>query len=177
MLLVGKKVKTRPHDLKVDGNLKSFYDFKSTLIDGTHFDINELRGKKVLIVNTASKCGYTPQFSELQELQEKMKGKLIVLGFPSNNFNQQELDSNDEITEFCQVNYGVGFQMFAKSDVIGKNQNPLFNWLSLKDLNGWNNQAPTWNFCKYLINERGELTNFFSSSVSPLSKSLLRAID
>ncbi|MEI6488774.1 MAG: glutathione peroxidase [Bacteroidota bacterium] len=177
MLLVGNKIKTRPRNIKVSRNLKSFYDFKSSLIDGTNFDFNTLRGKKVLIVNTASKCGYTPQFRELQELQEKMKGKLIVLGFPSNNFNEQELDSNDEIAEFCQINYGVNFQMFSKSEVIGKNQNPLFHWLSNKESNGWNDQAPTWNFCKYLINERGELTNFFSSSVSPLSKALLKSID
>jgi len=177
LLLVGNKIKTRPRNIKVSRNLKSFYDFKSSLIDGTNFDFNTLRGKKVLIVNTASKCGYTPQFRELQELQEKMKGKLIVLGFPSNNFNEQELDSNDEIAEFCQINYGVNFQMFSKSEVIGKNQNPLFHWLSNKESNGWNDQAPTWNFCKYLINERGELTNFFSSSVSPLSKALLKSID
>ena len=134
------------------------------------------KGKKIMIVNTASACGYTPQYDDLQQLFEKHKDKLIILGFPSNNFGGQEPASNNEILAFCIKNYGVTFPLFEKSDVTGTNQNTLYKWLTDKQQNGWNTQSPDWNFCKYLINEEGELMKFYSSSVNPLSDEVLKIV-
>ena len=146
---------------------KSFYDFKLKSIDGKEIDFAQYKGKKVLLVNVASRCGYTPQYKELQELHTKFGDKVVVLGFPANNFGGQEPGKNEEIKGFCEKNYGVTFQLFEKISVKGSDTNPLYQWLSKKDLNGWNDQAPSWNFCKYLVNENGELVKFFGSSVSP----------
>jgi glutathione peroxidase len=156
---------------------QSFYDFKMTSIDGKAIDFKKFKGKKVLIVNVASKCGFTPQYAELEELHEKYGDKLVILGFPANNFKEQEPGSNEEIAEFCQKNYGVKFQMFEKISVVGEDQHPLYQWLSKKELNGWNDQAPKWNFSKYLINEKGELVKFFESKVKPTSEEVLSAIN
>ena len=157
-------------------NTKSFYDFNFKSIDGKKIDFAQYKGKKVLIVNTASECGFTPQYSELNELSEKYSDKIIVLGFPSNNFGGQEPGSNKEIENFCKANFEITFSLFEKSDVIGNDQNALYKWLSNKNENGWNDEKPTWNFNKYLINEKGELINFYSSSVSPLSEEILKQI-
>jgi glutathione peroxidase len=155
---------------------KSFYDFKMKTLDGKEIDFKEFKGKKVLLVNTASQCGYTPQYAELEKLHEQYGGKVVVLGFPANNFGGQEPGSNSEIGEFCKKNYGVKFQMFEKISVKGDDQHPLYQWLSKKDLNGWNDEAPSWNFCKYLVNEKGELVKFYPSKVKPMDKELLTAI-
>ncbi|MDJ1469406.1 glutathione peroxidase [Cytophagaceae bacterium DM2B3-1] len=155
---------------------KSFYDFKMKAIDGKEIDFKKYKGKKLLIVNTASKCGFTKQYEALEQLHEKYGDKVVILGFPANNFGGQEPGSNGEIQEFCKKNYGVKFQMFEKISVTGEDQHPLYQWLSKKDLNGWNDQAPSWNFCKYLINENGELVKFYPSKVEPLDKDLLSAI-
>lgn len=153
--------------------LTSIYDLQAEAIDGSVIDFSAYKGKKLLIVNTASKCGYTPQYTELQKLHELAGDKLTILGFPSNNFMGQEPGSNSEIAEFCKANYGVKFQMFAKVDVKGKDQHPLYQWLSSKEANGWNDQEPTWNFCKYLIDEDGKLVKFYKSGTSPLDKEIL----
>ena len=149
--------------------LANFYDLKATSIDGEEISFNDFKGKKVLIVNVASKCGYTYQYAEIQKLQDLYGEKVVVLGFPSNDFLFQEPGSNEKIAEFCESVYGVTFQMFEKIATKGKNQSPVYEWLSKPELNGWNNQSPSWNFCKYLINEEGNLVGFFDARVKPLS--------
>ena len=123
------------------------------------------------MVNVASQCGYTPQYEELQKLSEQYKDKLVVLGFPSNSFFQEQKDS-EEIAAFCKKNYGVTFTMMEKIDVKGSGQHPLYKWLSTKDMNGWNDKAPSWNFNKYLVNEKGELIKYYGSGTKPLSKEI-----
>lgn len=154
-------------------NTSSIYDFKVEAIDGTTIDFAEYKGKKLLIVNTASKCGYTPQYEDLQALHEAYGDKLVILGFPSNNFMGQEPGSNLQIAEFCKENYGVTFQMMAKVEVKGNNQHPLYKWLSSKELNGWNDEVPSWNFCKYLIDENGKLVKFYKSGVKPMDQEII----
>ena len=152
--------------------LANFYDLKATSIDGEEISFNDFKGKKVLIVNVASKCGYTYQYAEMQKLQDLYGEKVVVLGFPSNDFLFQEPGSNEKIAEFCESAYGVTFQMFEKIATKGKNQSPVYEWLSKPELNGWNNQSPSWNFCKYLINEEGNLVGFFDARVKPLSNEI-----
>ncbi|SIN71823.1 glutathione peroxidase [Algoriphagus halophilus] len=154
----------------------TFYDFKMKDLDGKEIDFSQYKGKKLLIVNVASKCGYTPQYAALQELNEKYGDKVQVLGFPANNFGGQEPGSNEEIKSFCSENYGVTFPVFEKISVKGFDKHPLYRWLSDEKMNGWNNQEPTWNFCKYLIDEKGELLKFFPSAVTPLDEEILTAI-
>ena len=168
---------SRPQQLPANMmNTKSIYDFTLRAIDGKEISLSQYRGKKMLIVNTASECGYTPQYEDLQKLHEQYGSKVVVLGFPANNFGAQEPGSNVEIATFCKTNYGVTFQMFEKISVIGKDQHPLYKWLSTKEENGWNDQAPKWNFCKYLIDEKGALLKFFPSKVKPLSDEIVNAL-
>ncbi|HEY9559617.1 MAG TPA: glutathione peroxidase [Anseongella sp.] len=150
-----------------------FYSLKMKSIKGNEVDFSQFKGKKVLIVNTASECGFTPQYEGLEELY-RTNGKkgLVILGFPANNFGGQEPGSNLEIASFCKENYGVTFPMFEKSSVKGDDKNQVFQWLSDKSANGWNEQEPTWNFCKYLIDEKGKLVAFFPSKVEPMSKEI-----
>ena len=145
----------------------SLYDFKLPAIDGKEIDFSQFMGKNVLIVNTASKCGYTPQYDDLQKLHEAYGGKVTILGFPANNFGGQEPGTNLEIASFCQKNYGVTFQMFEKISVKGSDQHPLYAWL--KERTG---QEPGWNFCKYLVKPDGTI-KFFKSSVNPMSKEII----
>ena len=171
-----KQVKTKPENSTSPMASKSFYDFTMKSIEGKDIPFSIYKGKKVLIINTASECGYTPQFKELEELHEKYKDKIVLLGFPSNNFGGQEPGSNEEISAFCQRNFGVSFQLFEKSDVKGSGQNQLYQWLSHKEQNSWNDEAPSWNFCKYLINEKGELLKFYSSAVKPMSEEIIKEL-
>ncbi|MFA6769871.1 MAG: glutathione peroxidase, partial [Bacteroidales bacterium] len=136
------------------------------------FKFEQLKGKKVLIVNTASKCGFTPQFKGLEQLHQEYGASLVVLGFPSNDFGAQDPGSNDEILSFCEQNYGVTFQMMDKSSVKGTNKNKVHEWLTTKSKNGWNTQEPSWNFGKYLIDEKGRLLAFFPSKVKPTDKEI-----
>ena len=168
------KVDTRPEMTMQTED--SIYDFTLNSIYGDPIDFNQYRGKKLLIVNTASECGFTPQYEELQELNEKYGDKVTILGFPANNFGGQEPGSNEEIASFCKVNYGVSFQIFEKISVVGQDQHPLYTWLSSKEMNGWNEQAPKWNFSKYLINEKGELVKFYASAIKPMSNDILQEI-
>lgn len=156
---------------------KSIYEFKMMDIDGKEIDFSTYKGKKLLLVNVASKCGYTPQYSDLQELNEKFGDKVTILAFPANNFGGQEPGTSEDIKEFCSTNYGVTFQLFEKISVKGVDKHPLYRWLSDKNLNGWNNAEPSWNFCKYLINEKGGLVKFFPSSVKPLDDELISLIN
>ncbi len=148
----------------------SIYDFKINGLDGKQIDFSKYKGKTLLIVNTASKCGFTPQYEDLQKLNEQYGSKVVVLGFPANNFKGQEPGSNLEIAEFCKANYGVTFQMFEKISVIGEDQHPLYAWLKEKT-----GQEPTWNFCKYLVKPDGTVT-FFNSKVKPLDPQIVDAL-
>ena len=150
---------------------ESFYSLKATLNNGEEISFEKFREKKVLIVNLASQCGYTPQYAELEKLHKE--NRMIVLGFPSNNFGRQEPGNDDEIAEFCKLNFGVTFPLFKKDDVKGNNKQPVYHWLTDKNKNGWNNLEPQWNFFKYLIDEKGNLSKVFSSSVTPLDKRIV----
>lgn len=155
--------------------LLSFYGLKATAIDGSEIDFNYFKGKNVLIVNTASECGYTNQLSDLNKLHRLYKNELIVLAFPSNDFKDQEKQSNNEIASFCVRNFDVEFPLATKSVVIkGEEQHPVFQWLSDKNKNGWNEDAPHWNFSKYLVNKQGDLTHYFGPGLSPLSDEIKR---
>lgn len=150
-------------------------DFTVNSLDGTPVSLSQYRGKKIIILNVASKCGYTPQYADWEKFYESHKDKFVVLGFPCNDFMSQEPGSAGEIAEFCQKNYGVSFPMFEKVHVKGDGQAPLYRWLSDPAQNGWNSDVPSWNFCKYLINEKGELTHFFASKVKPDSPEFVTA--
>lgn len=147
---------------------ESFYSLVAKTNNGEEVNFENFRGKKVLIVNLASQCGFTPQYNELEELHQIHKEKVAVLGFPSNDFGGQEPGTDEEIENFCKVNFGVTFPLFHKDHVRGKNKQPVYQWLSSADKNGWNNEEPSWNFSKYLVDENGNLDKVFSSSVSPL---------
>lgn len=156
----------------------SFYSLKITLNNGEELDFASLKGKKVLLVNTASKCGYTPQYEGLEKLYEKYKDQLVIIAFPANDFANQESGSNEEIAQFCKANYGVTFPIAMKAGVIkNEAQQEVFKWLTDKKLNGWNDQAPEWNFSKYLVNENGELVSYFKSSVKPFDSQIISLIE
>lgn len=154
----------------------SIYDFKVLSLRGDTIDFAGYRGKKILIVNTASKCGFTPQYKQLEELYELHNDKLIIIGFPANNFLFQEPKGNEEIAEFCQLNYGVSFPMSEKISVKGKSIAPIYYWLTHKKYNGLKDSKVKWNFQKYLINEQGQLSHVFAPTVLPTSPEVLKAI-
>ena len=155
----------------------SFYSLSAINNKGETISFNLFKNKKILIVNTASECGYTPQYKGLEKLYQEHKENLVILAFPSNDFGKQEPGTDTEISTFCSVNYGISFPIFAKSEVIkSNNQNEVYQWLTQPEKNGWNHHEPDWNFNKYLINEEGELTHYFSSGVTPDSEELLNAL-
>ena len=155
----------------------SFYSLKGVLNDGRVLEFNSLKGKKILLVNTASDCGYTPQYTELQKLYEQYHENVVVIGYPANDFKEQEKGSDEEIAKFCRQNFGVTFPLMKKTVVIKTSeQNAMFKWLTDSSQNGWNNKPPSWNFTKYLVNENGMLVNYFGSSISPEDKDVLAAI-
>jgi glutathione peroxidase len=149
----------------------TIYDFKIKSLEGQEIDFAQYKGKYLLIVNTASKCGFTPQYADLEKLHEQYGDKVVVLGFPANNFLWQEPGSNEDIASFCERNYGVKFQMFEKVSVKGKEQHPLYTWLEAKS-----GHVPTWNFCKYLIDKEGNVVGFFPSKTKPLDKEIIDKI-
>ncbi|MFT3678433.1 MAG: glutathione peroxidase [Chitinophagaceae bacterium] len=152
---------------------QSIYDLHVTLNNGQDLDLASLKGKKILIVNTASNCGYTHQYEALQELSAKYTHQLEVIGFPANDFKEQEKGNDEEIASFCKVNYGVTFPLVRKSVVVpGSDQHPVFYWLTHASANGWNDQAPVWNFSKYLVAEDGKLLGYFDPGVSPLAEAI-----
>jgi len=171
----------------------TIYEFKVPGLDGNEIDFSRYKGKKIMIVNTASKCGNTPQYAELEKLYEKYKDKLVIIGFPANNFGQQEPGTKEEIAEFCKKNYGVSFPMADKVSVRGEDIHPLYKWLvdeskelakeapgeSSKDI-VWKRflQDPvTWNFTKFLIDEKGNLVAVFHNKVSPMSEEVLKYLN
>ncbi len=159
------------------GPSADIFAMKTPLADGGDLSFERFRGKKLLIVNTASDCGFTRQYAELQSLSERFREQLLVIGFPSNEFKEQEKGSNAEIADFCRTNYGVGFPIAAKSIVRKRGeQHPVFQWLTQKELNGWNEQRPVWNFTKYLVDEEGKLMHVFGPAISPLDANLVSAL-
>ena len=148
--------------------MSDFYNFKVKALDGEEIDFSRYKGKKVLVVNVASECGYTPQYGDLQKLHEQYGEKVAVLGFPANNFGGQEPGSDKEIASFCQKNYGVDFQMFSKVSVKGNDQHPLYAWL--REQSG---QEPSWNFSKYLLDENGKVLGFYPSAVNPMDPQIV----
>jgi glutathione peroxidase len=153
---------------------KSVHSFKVKSIEGGEIDFSKFKGKKILIVNTASNCGYTPQYEGLQKLYKEYDRKLVVVGFPCNQFGGQEPGTEGEIKEFCKVRYGVSFPLAAKVDVKGTNVAPIFKWLCSKDQNGVLDAEIKWNFNKFLLNEKGELIAHFPSNVKPDSEEILK---
>ena len=157
--------------------LASFYALRAKTVKGEEMLFEKFRGRKVLVVNTASNCGYTAQYEELQKLYNHQQNELIILAFPANDFKQQEKGTDNEIEQFCKINFGVTFPLMQKSVVVrGDQQNAVFAWLTNKALNGWNDQLPEWNFSKYLIDEQGVLTHYFAPAISPLGTEVKRAL-
>lgn len=156
----------------------SFYALSAVLNSGETLPFATLKGKKVLLVNTASDCGYTAQYAELQTLHRHAKEMLVILAFPSNDFKKQEKGSDAAIARFCSAHYGVRFPLVQKSVVLKNGQqHPVYRWLTRPELNGWNHQPPAWNFAKYLVNEEGILTHYFDPAVSPVSDAVRQAIE
>jgi glutathione peroxidase len=156
---------------------KSFYDFKVKTLYGDDFDMSQLKGKKVLIVNTASKCGFTPQYEDLQKLYETYgDNNFLIIGFPANNFMNQEPGSNEEIAAFCKVNYGVTFPMMEKISVKGDDIHPLYQWLTDKSENGVLDAKVSWNFNKFFVDDTGKLVAHFGSKTKPFSDSIVNLI-
>ena len=156
----------------------SVYDFKVPALDGGTIDLSAYKGKKLLIVNTASKCGFTPQYTELQQLSDKYKDKLTIVGFPANDFGGQEPGTNSEIKEFCKKNYGVTFPMAGKVDVVGDKIHPLFKYLTDEAMKmGVQQPVIKWNFTKFLLDENGKLIAVFPSKVTPMSEELTKYLN
>ena len=173
----GKRAKIISNDKTVVPPL-SLYDLTVQLNNGTTLRFDSLKGKKILIVNTASNCGYTNQYDDLEKLYEKCRDKLAVIGFPANDFKEQEKGTDEQIAQYCKLNYGIKFPLAKKSSVIKSDQqNEVFKWLTDKNKNGWNDQQPSWNFSKYLVNEKGELIKYFEPAVSPLSNDVISTIE
>ena len=157
---------------------KTFHDFTVSTISGESLDLSTFKGKKVLVVNTASKCGLTPQYEDLEALYKQYGGdQFVIIGFPANNFMNQEPGSNEEIAEFCEVNYGVTFPMMSKISVKGNDQHPLYQWLTEKEENGVMDSKVSWNFQKYMIDENGHLVGYVEPKESPKSDKIISWIE
>ena len=164
--------------LMITAQSTNFYDYSVTDIDGNVFPFGQLKGKKVMIVNVASKCGNTPQYEQLEAVYKKYRDKgFIIIGFPANNFMHQEPGTNEEIKEFCTMNYGVTFPMMAKISVKGKDMAPIYKWLTSKELNGVEDSKVKWNFQKYLISAEGKLEKVIPPKVKPDDPEIIRWIE
>ncbi|PWN71658.1 glutathione peroxidase [Chryseobacterium phosphatilyticum] len=153
---------------------KTIYDFKVESLDGKEINFADYKGKKILIVNTASECGFTPQYADLEKVYEQYKDKLVIVGFPANNFGGQEPGTNTEIGAFCQKNYGVTFPLAAKVSVKGDDTAPIFKYLTEQELNGVKNTTILWNFTKFLIDENGKLIDTFVSTTKPTDEAITK---
>lgn len=161
----------KPKSMSAPNNL---YDIQIDSLQGQPVDFSNYKGKKILFVNVASKCGFTPQYKDLQKLYDEYQDKLMVIGVPCNQFGRQEPGTSDEIQEFCQVNYGVSFLITEKVDVKGSQQHPLYSWLTQKSINGKKNSSVKWNFQKYLVDEDGQLIDYYYSITKPTSKKITK---
>jgi glutathione peroxidase len=157
--------------------VESIYNFKIKALDGSTIDFSKYKGKKILIVNTASMCGFTPQYEGLEKLYESHKNNLVIVGFPSDNFGNQEFHSDDSISTFCRKDHGVTFPLTTRVDVKGPNATPIFKYLCNKNENGVLDATISWNFNKFIIDEKGNLLQHFDSKVTPESDELLKYID
>lgn len=176
MLMLKAKLFPNKKQIQVNSNYikapVSFYALSDTTNGGAPVNFNDFKGKKVLIVNTASDCGYTAQYDQLEELHKQQK-ELVILAFPANDFKEQEKNNDKSIGEFCKINFGISFPLMQKSRVIkGYEQNPVFQWLTQAQQNGWSDQQPVWNFNKWLVDENGVLIGYFAHTVSPLDKKI-----
>ena len=160
----------------VTSGSSSFYDLSVNDINGEKINLEKFKGKKVMIVNVASRCGYTSQYEDLQALYEKNKDRLEIIAVPCNDYGSQESGSNLEIKNFCETNYGVSFTIGSKQKIKSSPMSDLYQWLSDPKRNGWNSNLPSWNFCKYVINEDGQLTHFLRSGVNPTGKEMTEVI-
>ena len=158
-------------------NAQSIHSFKVKSIDGGQIDLSKYKGKKIMVVNTASQCGYTPQYASLQKVYSQYKDKLVIIGFPCNQFGGQEPGSNAEIVEFCEKNYGVTFPLADKVDVKGGTQSPIYQWLTQKTKNGVLDATIGWNFNKFLLDENGKMLAYFPSNVKPDSDAILNYLN
>jgi glutathione peroxidase len=165
-----------PHHNKMNKAENSIYDIQINSLEGNPIHLNEFKGKKILFVNVASKCGFTPQYEDLQKLHEKYPS-LVIIGVPCNQFGGQEPGNSSEISSFCKKNYGVTFLLTEKVEVKGSNTHPLYKWLTQKDLNGVQDSDVKWNFQKYIIDENGHWTNYFPSKTKPLSSEITSVIE
>lgn len=164
----GNKSSVKSKSTEMTKKMKTIYDYNFEDIDGNQFSFSDLKGKKIIILNTASKCGYTKQYDALEKVYQSYKQDgLVVIGFPSDNFGGQEFDNNDEIASFCKLNYGVSFPLMTKSNVKGTNQNEIFKFLTQKTINGKSDFEVKWNFTKFLINEDGTLETSYPSNITP----------
>lgn len=154
-------------------NAQSIHGFTVKGIDGKDIKMSSFKGKKILVVNTASKCGYTPQYEALEKVYEQYKGQLVIIGFPCNQFGGQEPGTNEEIVEFCKKNYGVTFPLADKVDVKGENTAAIYQWLTQKSKNGVVDATISWNFNKFLLDENGKMIAYFPSNVKPDSEAIL----
>ncbi len=159
---------------KGNSQAKSIHSFKVEALDGSTIDFSNFKGKKILVVNTASECGFTPQYKELESLYETYKDKLVIVGFPANNFGGQEPGSNQEIASFCEKNYGVTFPMAAKISVKGDDMAPIYKFLTKKEENGVKNTSILWNFTKILLDEKGYVIDSFMSTTKPNSDKITK---
>jgi len=155
---------------------ESVYDIKINSITGEKIDLSEFEGKKILFVNVASDCGFTKQYTGLEELHQLYKDKLVVIGVPCNQFGGQESGTEEEIVQFCELNYGVTFLLTEKIEVKGEITHPLYRWLCTKEINGKSNSSVKWNFQKYLVDEKGEFVNYFFSTTKPLSSKITNSL-
>jgi len=172
-----KELLNNQNDNKEMSKSESIYNIKVNKLDGTSLDLKEFKGRKMLFVNVASKCGYTPQYAELQELYDDYSEKLEIFGVPCNQFGGQEPGSDEEIAQFCKKNYGVTFTMLEKVDVKGSSQHPLYSWLTTKEKNGVMDATVRWNFHKFLVDEEGALINMYNSRTNPVGTEMLEAIN
>ena len=164
-------------NIKNEKPTSDFFNLKIMLNDGSVLPLDSFKGKKIMVVNTASDCGFTGQYDQLEKLYQKHKDRLIIIGFPTNEFGNQEKGNDASIASFCKINYGVHFPIVTKGEVLKSNtQQDVYKWLTDKSINGWNDQVPTWNFCKYLINEQGVLVDFFNSGIDPLGREVEEAL-
>lgn len=164
--------------INISAKAQTFYDLKTKTIDGKDFNFADLKGKKVMVVNTASKCGYTPQYEDLEKLYQTYKDKnFVIIGFPANNFGHQEPGTNTEIKEFCTKNYGVSFQMMEKISVKGDDMDVIYKWLTEKTLNNKMDSSVKWNFQKYLIDEKGNLVDVAYSKTKPMDDVIVNWIN
>ena len=172
-LIVSLVLTTETNSSKINmENTPSLYNISINSITGEPINFEDFKGKKILIVNTASECGFTGQYEDLEKLYKTYKDKLVVIGVPCNQFGGQEPGTLTEIQSFCEVNYGVTFLLTEKVNVKGEGQHPLYAWLTNKEMNGVKSSSVKWNFQKYLINENGELIDYFYSMTKPMSSKI-----